>query len=286
MENALLGSFPFDSPVLDCAFANANDSTMMVAGLLDGNVTLCNLEARTPVVLGSHSDGVRVLVSAPNFGLIISGSWDGTVKCWDPRQERPVSTVPQEGKVFAADGVGNRLVVATANRHIAIWDLRKMQEPSQRRLSSLKTQSRSLHCMPDRKGFALGSVEGRVAVEYFDISADVQAKKYAFKCHRQVVDGVDTVYPVNAIVWHPSYGTFATGGCDGHVAIWDGNLKKRCALLPKYATSIASLSFSPDGNTLAIAVSYTWEQGDIAHPADAIYVKDVSELAKPRKPKV
>jgi hypothetical protein len=53
----------------------------------------------------------------------------------------------------------------------------------------------------------LSSVEGRVAVEYFDPSPEAQSKKYAFKCHRQG----DLVYPVNAMSFHPVYGTFATG---------------------------------------------------------------------------
>jgi len=42
-----------------------------------------------------------------------------------------------------------------------------------------------------------------VSVEYFDPSPDVQAKKYAFKCHRAKVDEVETVYPVNSIAFHP-----------------------------------------------------------------------------------
>jgi len=69
------------------------------------------------------------------------------------------------------------------------------------------------------------SIEGRVAMEYFD-PAVAQTKKYAFKCHRaQDEKGVDTVYPVNALGFHPSYGTFATGGCDGKVIMWDGENK-------------------------------------------------------------
>jgi hypothetical protein len=58
-------------------------------------------------------------------------------------------------------------------------------------------------------GYVLSSVEGRVAVEYFDPSPEAQSKKYAFKCHRQG----DLVYPVNAMSFHPVYGTFATGMC-------------------------------------------------------------------------
>lgn len=52
-------------------------------------------------------------------------------------------------------------------------------------------------------GYATGSVEGRIAVEYFDPSPQAQEKKYAFKCHRQTIDDVDHVWPVNALAFHP-----------------------------------------------------------------------------------
>jgi cell cycle arrest protein BUB3 len=32
-----------------------------------------------------------------------------------------------------------------------------------------------------------------------------------------------------------------------------------------------------DGKKLAIAVSYTWEQGERSHPADAIVIKDLAD---------
>lgn len=51
-------------------------------------------------------------------------------------------------------------------------------------------------------GYATTSIEGRVAVEFFDPSPEAQAKKYAFKCHRQVIDGVDTVYPVQGLAFN------------------------------------------------------------------------------------
>ena len=40
----------------------------------------------------------------------------------------------------------------------------------------------------------------------------MQARRYAFKCHRKSDTGKDTVYPVNAIAFHPIHGTFASGG--------------------------------------------------------------------------
>lgn len=74
---------------------------------------------------------------------------------------------------------------------------------------------------------------------------DVQAQqeqKYAFKCHRRG----DAVFPVNAMAFHPR-GTFASGGCDGVVSVWDGGNKKRLWQSPApYPTSIAALAFSGD----------------------------------------
>lgn len=83
------------------------------------------------------------------------------------------------------------------------------------RESSLKFQTRAIRCFPNRQGFVVSSIEGRVAVEYFDMNAEAQRKKYAFKCHRNKDDpNVELVYPVNAIAFHSVYNTFATGGSD------------------------------------------------------------------------
>lgn len=121
-------------------------------------------------------------------------------------------------------------------------------------------------------------------MEYFDPSPEAQARKYAFKCHRKTTNSVDTVYPVNAIAFHPGFGTFATGGCDGVVNIWDGQNKKRLCQFPSYPTSIASLAFDTSGDYLAIASSYTFEEGERDHPADAIFIRRIAETeVKPKQ---
>lgn len=75
---------------------------------------------------------------------------------------------------------------------------------------------------------------GRVAVEYLDPSPEIQKKKYAFKCHRVKENGVELIYPVNAIAFHNQHNTFATGGSDGFVNIWDGFNKKRLCQFHRY----------------------------------------------------
>ncbi|KAK7842910.1 mitotic checkpoint protein bub3.1 [Quercus suber] len=259
--NALRGEFMHGGPVLDCCFHD--DSSGFSAGA-DNTVRRLVFSYNKEDILGRHDAPVRCIEYSYAAGQLITGSWDKTLKCWDPRgasgQERTlVGTYPQPERVYSLSLVGHRLVVATAGRHVNVYDLRNMSQPEQRRESSLKYQTRCVRCYPNGTGYALSSVEGRVAMEFFDPSESSQAKKY---------------------------GTFATGGCDGYVNVWDGNNKKRLYQYSKYPTSIAALSFSRDGRLLAVASSYTFEEGDKPHEPDAIYVRSVNEIEVKPKPKV
>ena len=67
-------------------------------------------------------------------------------------------------------------------------------------------------------------------------------------------------YLINII--NKRFGTFASGGGDGNVYIWDGFNKKRLRKFTKYPTTISSLSFNSEGNLLAVSSSYTFEEGE------------------------
>ena len=41
---------------------------------------------------------------------------------------------------------------------------------------------------------------------------------------------------------------------------------------------------SADGSRLAVAASYTWENGDVDHPADAIHVRRIGDTDFKPKP--
>ena len=147
--------------------------------------------------------------------------------------------------------------------------------------------TRAVDCMPNDEGYACSSIEGRVAVEWFNDSAESQSRKYAFKCHRQQVDDVDVVYPVNSLVFHPVYGSFATGGGDGVVAMWDALAKRRIRIYPKLAASVAAMSFSFDGKFLAVAISPGFEDGKdvIGEGTVGIYIRELSDNDVKRKGK-
>jgi mRNA export factor len=98
--------------------------------------------------------------------MLITGSWDKTVKFWDLRTPRPTSTLTFEERIYAMDAKDNLLVVATADRKLHIVDLSQRNQVWKTRQSPLTYQVRSISCFADATGFALGSIEGRCAFQW------------------------------------------------------------------------------------------------------------------------
>eukprot|EP00965_Chrysotila_dentata_P029205 971394-Pleurochrysis_carterae.AAC.4 len=290
------------APLLGCDFFI--DDTHAISCCLDGLLSETELASGAVRRLGVHDSAASCVRFHPAANVAISGSWDKSLKLWDARQSNAcASTVAQPDKVYSiCCGESTSLpqvVVAMAGRHLHILDLRQADTPLQMRESALKMQTRCVAQMPSGRGFAMGSVEGRVAIEYVDPSPSVQVcdlhvargcllphaqkLRYAFKCHRATIEGKEVVYPVNAISFHPAMGTFATGGCDGIVSVWDGEHKKRICQFKRYHTSISALAFSRDGSHLAVAASSTYEKGYVGETSNGIFVRRVSaDEVRPR----
>lgn len=248
--------------ILDCTFLW--DGTKAFSGGLDKRLVAWDLHSQQELQLGVHDEAIRCVEAHAPTRQVFTGSWDRSVRAWDPRQPAaPTAIVKMGTKAFCLDVGVDRLVVGGSDRHVHIYDLRSLGRPLERRESSLKHQLRSLQICMGQRGYVSSSVEGRVALEYFD-SQDNDQLRYAFKCHRtKGEDGSERVHPVNSIAVHPVHGTFATGGSDGGVCVWDGAAKKRLWRLNPFDTSVSSLCFSSDGSMLAIGVSYTLDNGDL-----------------------
>jgi cell cycle arrest protein BUB3 len=264
-----------------------------------------SIDAQTgeQTVLSTHDEGVKSVIYSKDFDLIVSASWDCTLHIHSANASSGTATIKLPAKPFSIAASTSKLVVAMASRILHIYGLEKLAavrsengngdhgdtatEPWQRRESSLKFMTRAVDCMPNDEGYATSSIEGRVAVEWFDPSTESQNRKYAFKCHRQPVDDVDVVYPVNAIAFHAIHGTFATGGGDGVVAIWDAIAKRRIRIYPKLGSSVAGLSFSSNGRYLAIAISPGFEDGmdELPEGTVGIHIRELAENEVKRKTK-
>jgi cell cycle arrest protein BUB3 len=274
--NTLRHVFDHGSPVLSSCFVGKTEGAA-ATGATDGTVRRWDLATGAGTALGRHDGGVRSVEYSEARGLVLTGGWDKTLRAWDPRAARCAGVHTLPDKVFATTVADLRIVLAMGGRHVWVMDVRNLAEPEQIRESSLQHQTRCVRAFPDATGYALSSVEGRVAIEYFDPSPDAQARKYAFKCHRATVASTEFIFPVNAIAFHQSFGTFATGGCDGFVNVWDPEARKRLCQYRRYPAGIAALAFNTSGTLMATASSYTFEEGDRAHPEDQIFIRHVQD---------
>ncbi|VEU22626.1 DEKNAAC103504 [Brettanomyces naardenensis] len=256
--------YAHDAPVLSCRFTP--DGTKVVSGGADKQVRLFDLASQQTQVIGQHDQPVKcvrpVACGPQNTPCFVSGSWDRTIRYWDTRQQNPMCTVNMPERVYSLDAAQKLLVVATAGRNIEIINLNNPNEIFRQSMSPLKYQTRTVACYPKGDGFAVGSIEGRCAIQYVD---EIQQKDYgfSFKCQREQKASPKEVliYAVNSIVFHPVFGTFATAGADGTFSFWDKDSRHRLKGFPSLGVSIPVVNFNRTGSLYAYALGYDWSKG-------------------------
>mmetsp|Transcript_9115 Transcript_9115/g.11493 ORF Transcript_9115/g.11493 Transcript_9115/m.11493 type:complete len:346 (+) Transcript_9115:46-1083(+) len=255
------------SPVL-CSTFSPDGSTVFTGGA-DKAVRMWSLGQQlstpnsVPQQIGAHNSPVKAVGFLQSTNLIVSGGWDKKLNFWDARSPNPVGSIDLPERCYDLDVRGNVMVVATADKQVLIYDVSGQPREYNRRPSPLKFQTRCVSCFPNQTGFAIGSIEGRVGIQYNDKANE--NKSFAFKCHRQDTD----VYSVNAIAFHP-LGTFATAGSDGVITFWDKDNKQKLKSFPSTGKPISCASFNSQGNMFAYAKSYDWSKGSsFAAPGQA-----------------
>lgn len=88
--------------VLDVCFLD----TQVVSASLDKTIKITDLVTAESTTLGTHDDAVKTLTNARELSLLVSGSWDKSIKLFDPRQSKCVSVHEQPQKVFSIDSAG------------------------------------------------------------------------------------------------------------------------------------------------------------------------------------
>ncbi|KAL8286993.1 hypothetical protein RQP46_003999 [Phenoliferia psychrophenolica] len=199
--------------------------------------------------VAQHDEPIKSVkwIDAQGQGLLATGSWDKTIKYWDLRSPTAIASVTLPERLYTMDVAYPLMVVGTAERHLQIFNLTQPTVPFKTLLSPLRWQTRVISCFPDATGYAVGTVEGRVAIQYVDEKA-ASTGNFTFKCHRKDTPGTKTqaVYAVNAISFHP-YGTFSTAAFDDR------------------GGPIASTSFNRSGTIFGYAVTQDWSSGHAGH---------------------
>lgn len=280
--------FEHDGPVFSAQWSS--DGARVCLGGADKQVKLFDVASQQTQQIGVHDAPVRVVRSVlcgpTNTEVVVSGSWDKTLKYWDMRSPQPISQIQLPERVYCMDLSQKLLVVGCAERHVCVIDLTNPQQIFKLVMSPLKYQTRSIACFPQGNGYAIASIEARCAIQYID-DAEQLKLGFSFRCHRKNSSGSPAtsarttagasaethLYPVNAISFHPVYGTFSTASTDGTFCFWDKDAKQRLKNFPHVGALITATAFNRNGTIYAYARSYDWSQGYQANRPD--YPTDV-----------
>ncbi|KAK9090521.1 hypothetical protein Sjap_023698 [Stephania japonica] len=255
--------------LLGCCF---QDETVAVSIGSDCCVRRHDLHSNIHTLLGNHDDLVTCVEYSEESCQTITGGLDRKIISWDMRMENSIGfSKVIDGELESMSLHGFHLILACGTS-INMYDLRCLKEPLHTKESCVDYRIRCIRLFPNCQGYAVGSIDGRVAVEFLS-QYDTNELSYTFRCHPKSKDGMYYLASVNDIVFHPScHSAFVTGDNEGYVIKWDSHCRKRLFELPKYQGCVASLSYNHGEQLLAVASSQTFQEAnEIEAPQICIY---------------
>jgi WD40 repeat protein len=100
--------------------------------------------------------------------MIVTGSWDKTVRYWDLRSPAPAGQLNFTERVYSMDVKNNMLVIATADRSIHVVKLQNPTKIYKSPACALNNQLRDVSCFTDGMGCTVGEIGGRVQCLWTD----------------------------------------------------------------------------------------------------------------------
>ena len=226
--------------VLDVRWSR--DSQILFSASADMTVASWDLESglRIRKHVG-HEEVINCLeLSRRGQELLLSGSDDGCVGIWDPRQKAAVDYLETDFPVTAVAlaEAGNELYSGGIDNDIKVWDVRKMDV-----LYTLKGHTdtiTSLEVSPDAQFLLSNSHDSTVRT--WDIRP-FAPKDRALKTY----DGAPTGFEKNLIraSWSSNGDKICAGSGDRTVVVWDTRSGKLLYKLPGHKGTVNDVRFSP-----------------------------------------
>ncbi|XP_024021519.1 mitotic checkpoint protein BUB3.3 isoform X2 [Morus notabilis] len=254
---------PSKAPLLDCCFQD--ESLAFISGS-DGFIRRYDLHSGTSEVIGNHADlSTCIGYSDATCQVIITGLHK-KILSWDTRMEKDLLCLVNLGSEVDSMSISGFDIMLAVGTSVYMYDLRNLSRSVQSKKSDMDLRIKCVSSVPYSKGFAAGSVDGRVALEmsFSANSDDITSNfSYTFRCHPKSANKRLHLVSVNDIVFNPLIGSaFFTGDNNGYVSAWNAQSRKRLFELPRYPNSVASLSMNHKGQLLAVASSYTYQEAN------------------------
>ena len=232
--------------VLDLRWSR--DSKVIYSGSADTTVASWDLE--TGLRIRKHEGHEEVVncidITKRGQELILSGSDDGSVSIWDPRQKAPVDYVETSFPVtaIAISEAGDEIYTGGIDDDVHVYDARKLEV-----LYSLKGHTdtiTSLEVSPDSQSLLSNSHDSTART--WDIRPFAPANR-ALKTY----DGAPAGLEKNLIraSWSPKGDRICAGSGDRTVVVWDTNSGKLLYKLPGHTGTVNDVRFSPSDESIS-----------------------------------
>jgi mRNA export factor len=249
-----------------CVCRARSQIAFALSGYGDNKAQMFDLTTQALTQVGQHAAPVSTVAWSGPLNCVVTGSWDKTLKFWSPGNPTAGATINLPERCYTMDMIDEYVVVGCADKKVCVYDVRQCSQGSTNPLKSepspLKFQTRTVAMFPEKDGYAIGSIEGKVGIQYFQETGT--KKHFSFRCHRSEGTGNQDVYAVNCIAFNKQYQTFATVGADGVYNFWDKTNKQRLKQFKALPQPITAAAFSQDNGAapvFAYASCYDWHKG-------------------------
>jgi WD40 repeat protein len=228
------------------------DGTLLASGASNENsIRIWNVaDGRQVRVLNGHSDWIRAVAFSPDGKLLASGSIDTTIKIWDVSTGDLLNTLRGHAGfistiAFAPDG--RTLASSSSDGRVLLWDILTGAQRSGFTYTAptdLNTGAplwaTGLAYASDGKLLAVGQEDGKILL----LDASTGEVKKTLNGHQGIVVS-------RGLQFAPDGKQLASASFDGTVRLWDVASGSQVAQLDEHNFRVLSLSFSPDGRTIA-----------------------------------
>ncbi|KAF1808210.1 WD repeat-containing protein [Eremomyces bilateralis CBS 781.70] len=198
-----------------------------------------------------HEDVINCMdLSKRGEEIAVTGSDDGSVAIWDPRQKEAVAYLETDYPITAVamSEAGNEIYSGSIDNDIRVWDLRK-QSVAYSLLGHTDTIT-SLQVSPDSQHLLSNSHDSTVRT--WDIRPFAPANRQV-----KMYDGAPTGMDKNLFraSWDKEGKRIVAGGGDRTVVVWDVGTGKLLYKLPGHKGAVNDVRFSPSESTIVLSGS-------------------------------